>query len=91
VIFPDADLKVFLDADPGERARRRAAERGESQSEAVAAVARELAERDDRDRSRTVAPLAAAPDAVRVDSSAMSFEAVVARLVAEARARMAAK
>lgn len=83
VIFPDAGLKVFLDAEPGERARRRAAERSEPPS-GLEAVGRELAERDRRDRSREVAPLEAASDAICIDSTALSIEEVVERIIAEA-------
>jgi cytidylate kinase len=65
VVFPDAQVKIFLDADPEIRAGRRARETGT----AVDHVAREIAERDHRDRSRTEAPLTQAPDAEYLDSS----------------------
>jgi len=65
VVFPDAQVKIFLDADPGIRAERRARETGT----AVDHVAREIAQRDQRDRSRTEAPLTQAPDAEYLDSS----------------------
>jgi len=72
VVFPDAQVKIFLDADPGVRAGRRAKETGA----AVAEVARDLAERDQRDRSRREAPLMQAPDAEYIDSTGLSPEAV---------------
>ncbi len=65
VVFPDAQVKIFLDAKPEVRAGRRAKETGT----AVDHVAREIAERDHRDRSRTEAPLTQAPDAEYIDSS----------------------
>lgn len=68
VVFPEAQVKVFLDADPEVRAGRRAKETGTS----VDHVARELAERDRRDRSRTEAPLTQAPDAEYMDSSRLT-------------------
>lgn len=68
VVFPDAQVKIFLDANPEERSRRRAVETGTSQAE----VAREMAERDRRDRTRTEAPLTQAPDAEYLDTSNLS-------------------
>jgi len=90
VIFPQADLKVFLHADPLERARRRAAELGVGGQERTA-VEREMAERDHRDSSREVAPLERAPDAMEIDSTHMGLEEVVDTIVSEARRRAAAK
>jgi cytidylate kinase len=78
VVAPGAELKIFLTADPGERARRRAAELGAD----VARVLAEQAIRDERDRSRALAPLVAAPDAVQLDTTGLSFEEVVDRIVA---------
>jgi cytidylate kinase len=68
VVFPDAQVKIFLDADPQIRAGRRARETGA----AVDHVARDIAERDQRDRSRTEAPLTQAPDAEYIDSSRLA-------------------
>ncbi|HYC54961.1 MAG TPA: (d)CMP kinase [Candidatus Binatia bacterium] len=89
VIFPDADLKVFLDADPQERARRRSLELTEKRSgdAGAATVAREMAERDRRDSTRAVAPLAAAPDAVVLDTTDLDLEQVVAKILAEVALR----
>jgi cytidylate kinase len=72
VVFPEAQVKIFLDADQETRAERRARETGAE----VDRVAREIAERDQRDRSRTEAPLTQAPDAEYVDSSRLSAEEV---------------
>ena len=97
VVFPQAEVKVFLTATDAARAHRRAEQNraraaadGAAQAAAVdeAAVLAALMARDAADSSRAVAPLAAAPDAVRVDSSALTAEEVVARieeLVAQAR------
>jgi CMP/dCMP kinase len=72
VVFPDAQVKIYLDADPHVRAGRRAKEIGE----AVDNVAREIAQRDQRDRSRAEAPLLQAPDAEYVDSTGLSPDQV---------------
>jgi CMP/dCMP kinase len=68
VVFPEAQFKIFLDADAEIRAARRARETGV----AVDHVARQIAERDQRDRSRTEAPLTQAPDAEYLDSSTLA-------------------
>ena len=77
IVFPEAQIKIYLDASPEERARRRAAELGAADA-AVAReqVARELDERDRRDRTRAEAPLTQAPDAEYLDSSHLSPEQV---------------
>ena len=77
VVAPDAEVKVFLTADPAERARRRAAELGTD----AEVVLREQAMRDERDRSREVGPLAPAPDAVPVDTTALTLDQVVGQIV----------
>jgi cytidylate kinase len=82
VVFPDADLKIFLTASPEVRADRRYHEhqqKGDSIDRAR--TLDEIHERDQRDRERTTSPLVRAPDAVVVDSTAMQAEEV-ARLVA---------
>lgn len=87
VVFPDADLKVFLTATPEVRARRRVLQRAEGDSEA--AVDREaglLAARDAADSSRAVAPLRRADDARLLDTSGLSFAEQVDRIVGWARA-----
>jgi CMP/dCMP kinase len=77
VVAPDAAVKVFLTADPHERARRRAAELGTD----VQVVLREQAMRDERDRTREASPLAPAPDAVPVDTTGLTLEQVVDQIV----------
>jgi cytidylate kinase len=81
VVAPDAELKVFLTADPEERARRRAAELG-LDPEAVLA---ELRVRDERDRGRDHSPLRAARDAVVLDTTGLGVDDVVQRIAALAR------
>jgi cytidylate kinase len=88
IVFRDAALKIFLTASPEERARRRynqLKEKGLSGS--LAALSAEIAERDRRDTTRAVAPLVAVPDAIVVDSTALSIEEVVGRVIALARER----
>jgi CMP/dCMP kinase len=72
VVFPDANVKIFLDADPDVRAGRRALETGEDAGQ----VARDIAARDQRDRTRQEAPLTQAPDAEYVDSTGLAPEQV---------------
>jgi len=78
-VFPDADLKIFLDADPVVREQRRMAQQ-KIKGDVAASVAAELRERDRRDRTRTASPLVAASDAVVTDSSAMSEDEVLAQI-----------
>jgi cytidylate kinase len=89
VVFPDAELKVFLVADPLERARRRLAEQGSASAdpEQVAAEAARLQARDEVDSTRPVAPLLRAQDAVEVDTTGLEFSAQVAEIVRLARSR----
>ncbi len=77
VVAPDAALKVFLNADPDERARRRAAELGTN----VKTVLRDQALRDAQDSGREHSPLLAADDAVELDTSELDVNQVVARIV----------
>ena len=83
VVAPDAELKVYLDADPAERARRRAAETGAEE----AAVLADQAARDERDRGRALSPLREAEGAVRVDTTGRSVEEVVSELARAASSR----
>jgi CMP/dCMP kinase len=78
-VFPDADLKIFLDADPVVREQRRMAQQ-KIQGDVAAAVAADLRERDRRDRTRATSPLVAAADAVVINSTAMSEDAVLGRI-----------
>ena len=77
VVAPDAELKVFLTADPEERARRRAAELGADWR----TVLSDQALRDEQDRSRETSPLMAASDAVELDTTGLTVDQVVARIV----------
>lgn len=84
VVFPRAQLKFFLDADVAVRADRRLADLRRAGATVEARRIREEVERRDaRDRAREVAPLRAAPDAIRIDSTARDAEAVVAAMLAE--------
>jgi cytidylate kinase len=78
-VFPDADLKIFLDADPVVREQRRMAQQKIS-GDVAANVAAELRERDRRDRTRAASPLVAAEDAVVINSSAMSEDDVLVKV-----------
>jgi cytidylate kinase len=89
VVFPDADVKIFLDATPEERARRRASDPAHTgRPSSVAAVAMALEARDQSDRTRTNSPLVAAADAVRVDTTGVPAEQVVDRVLAVIRGRV---
>ena len=82
VVFPDAALKIFLTASPEVRAQRRYKQLIEKGIAAnLGALSRDLAERDARDANRAVAPLVPAPDSQVLDSSALSIEAVVDRIL----------
>jgi CMP/dCMP kinase len=88
-VFPDADLKIFLDAAPEVRQERRIQQRGAAANQEEAQrLASELAQRDLRDRTRAASPLEAAPDAVHIDSSVMGVDEVVRQVEELARARM---
>src|SRR6187399_2592689 len=92
VVFPEAPVKIYLDADPAERARRRAHDPAhQSGSFSVAAVATALADRDASDRSRATSPLSMAADAVHLDTTRMTIAEAVARVLAlvDARRRQA--
>ena len=88
VIFPGARLKVFLTATAEERAQRRHKQLiGKGSAASLAALSREIAERDLRDSTRQVAPLKPAPDAQLLDSTGLSIEAVVERVISLGRER----
>jgi CMP/dCMP kinase len=78
VVAPDAAVKVFLTANPEERARRRAEQIGAD----VATVLQEQTIRDERDTTREHSPLVAAPDAVQLDTSGLGLDDVIARVAA---------
>jgi cytidylate kinase len=80
VVFPDADVKVFLDASPEERARRRAhdpAHAAGRTAAAIAEVATALEARDHSDRTRASAPLVRAADAVAIDTTELSIDGAI--------------
>ena len=86
VVFPDAEAKVFLDASVGERALRRYNQlKRKGLRASLPELEREVAERDARDRGRSVSPLRAADDAVVVDTTSMALDAVVERVLAVVR------
>ncbi|MFZ0306910.1 MAG: (d)CMP kinase [Candidatus Sulfotelmatobacter sp.] len=78
-VFPDADLKIFLDADPVVREQRRM-EQQKIKGAVAASVAADLRERDQRDRTRAASPLVAAEDAVVIDSTELGEDEVLARV-----------
>ncbi len=87
VVFPHADLKIFLVADPAERARRRLRQSGHTDADpdALAAEIERLRRRDHLDSTRDIAPLRRADDAVDVDTTALDFDEQVERIVSLAR------
>jgi len=88
VVFPQADLKIFLTATLEERALRRHKQLKDKGSDvSLPALSREIAERDIRDQTRQVAPLRPAPDACVIDSTGLEVEAVVGRVLELGAAR----
>jgi cytidylate kinase len=88
IVFPNADLKIFLTASPEERARRRYKQLKDKGSDvSLPALSREIAERDSRDSTRAVAPLKPAPDAEVIDSTGLTIEQVVDRVLEIGRSR----
>lgn len=85
VVFPEARVKIFLDAEPAERVRRRAGEQPDVPREQLAA---QIAERDERDRHRAQSPLMQAPDAVYLDSTGLTPEQVEEAILKLVRARI---
>ena len=86
VVFPDADRKFFLTAMLEERARRRKAERPELAGVPIEEIAAGMKVRDERDRTRAIAPLAEAKDAIVFDTTGLALEEVVERIAAQAGA-----
>lgn len=89
-VFPDAEVKFYVDADPRQRARRRHAEleAAHGPSPSVAEIEREIRERDLLDSTRPDSPLTLTQDAVRLDTTSLSPEAVVSLMLETVRARM---
>ncbi len=88
-VFPDADVKIFLDADPVIREQRRIQQQ-HSRGASADSMAAELRERDRRDRTRANSPLEAAPDATLLDSTSLSEDEVLERAEAVVREKMCA-
>ncbi len=89
VIFPGADVKFYLDASAEERGRRRFRElRAKSQDVDLERITREIEERDRQDSGREIAPLRQAADALFIDSSRMSIDEVINKMLAEVTKRM---
>src|SRR5271163_2376307 len=92
-VFPDADVKIFLDADPEVRSQRRYEQIGliettQAASAAPESVLREIRERDQRDRTRAISPLKPAPDAVVIDSTNLTLDEVIERVEAIIQTRL---
>ncbi len=89
VVFPGAEVKIFLTASAAERALRRYKQLKEKGVAAnLAALSLEIAERDQRDSTRTASPLVASADAVLLDTTGMPVDAVVERVLEVARGRL---
>lgn len=89
VVFPQADVKIYLDASEAERARRRAQDPAHSGPANLAEVASALLERDRSDRTRHASPLYAAPDALVVDTTGLPIAAVVREVLERINTRRA--
>lgn len=89
VVFPQAELKFYLDATPQERAHRRAAQlRSRGEMVDVDELLKQIIERDQRDRTRAVGPMVAPPDAEQVDTTNMNQEQVIEYLVERIKSRL---
>ena len=89
VVFPDAQVKIFLDADPRERVRRRLGDvRASGEEIPESALAAQMKERDQRDSTRADGPLAQAPDATYLDSTALTAEEVEEAILKIVRSRV---
>ena len=84
VVFPSADVKIFMDADPRERAFRRASEYGESRDEVIS----DLIIRDKEDREREVGALVLSPGAVKIDTTGMTLDDVYKKVAFLIREKM---
>jgi cytidylate kinase len=88
VVFPDADVKFFLDAPLNVRARRRHAELANRSDQTLEGVLKDMAQRDHNDQTRSLAPLQPAEDAIIIDSANLTPEGVVERMIHEIEARL---
>jgi len=89
VVFPEAEVKFFLSASESTRALRRFAEIQAKTGASLEEVERDMRRRDEQDRTRALAPLAPAPDAIRIDSTGLGIDQVVDLMVAHIQARLA--
>jgi cytidylate kinase len=86
VVFPDAALKIFLSADPAERAKRRLAElEAKGLRQSIDQLKKAVMERDQGDRQREVGPLKPAPDAIHIDTTSMTLGEVVETILCHAK------
>lgn len=81
VVFPDAELKIFLTASPDVRAKRRLDQLGLEGDVALDKIKEEILERDERDENRETAPLKAAEDAIHIDTSELTIDEIVTRIM----------
>jgi cytidylate kinase len=88
VVFPEADVKIYLDASEEERARRRAHDSAHTGASSMAEIASALLERDRSDRTRRASPLYAAPDAHVIDTTGQSIPAVVGTVMQIVQAKL---
>jgi CMP/dCMP kinase len=90
VVFPDAAVKIYLDASPEERARRRAHDPAHTAAatQALADIAKAMEKRDEVDRTRQASPLCVASDATVIDTTTMPVDRVVGRVLAIVRERV---
>lgn len=89
VVFPDATVKIYLDAEPDERARRRAEEmRAKGEHPDLRVLTAQMKERDQRDSTRADSPLSQAPDAIYLDSTGLSLDEVEEALMKIVRNRI---
>ena len=88
VVFPEAEVKIYLDADPVERARRRIAEMGDQETPIDPdQIAADIRDRDERDRNRKLSPLRIASDAIVIDTTSLTFEEQLKRIESVIRER----
>jgi cytidylate kinase len=90
-VFPNAEIKIFLDADPTVRAGRRVLQNGSMSPEEAQKVQAEIAARDERDRTRATSPLVPASDAVFLDTSHKNIDEVVAEVEGIVEQRLGAR
>lgn len=88
VVFPDADIKFFLDARPGERAKRRFTEQAEKESVTLDRITRDLEVRDESDRYRAHSPLRRAEDAIEIDTTNLTPEQTLQKLLEAATQKL---